>query len=61
MPEVLVDGSLVGLRFVGHDDLDLAAPAWALLDEETGERAAALRCSTMARICPVSPSCKTVT
>ena len=32
--EMGVDGSLVGLRAIGHDDLDAAAPAWALFDEE---------------------------
>ena len=35
--EVGVDGGLVGLRSVGHDDLDAAAPAWAVLDEERFE------------------------
>jgi len=38
VPEVLIDGGLVGLRSVGHDDLDAAAPAWALLDEKTAQR-----------------------
>ena len=32
--EVGVDGCLVGLRAIGHHDLDAAAPAWALFDEE---------------------------
>ena len=36
--EMGVDGSLVGLRAIGHDDLDAAAPAWALFDEEPRQR-----------------------
>ena len=35
--EMGVDGCLVGLRAIGHDDLDGSAPAWPLFDEEPGQ------------------------
>ena len=52
--EVLVDGCLVGLRPVRNNHVDASAPAWPLFDEEP-DRAAALRCLTMARIWEVVP------
>ena len=47
--EMLVDGCLVGLRPVGDDHSDAAAPAWPLFDEKPGQRSSVAMLAQTAR------------
>ena len=59
--EVGVDGGLVGLGAVADDDFDSLAPSVWPCCIRNADSAAELRCSTIARVLPVSPLTITVT